>query len=389
MGSGVIYDLTATTLVFRRSHDGVAWLAGLVHHERLGGLLPAGGHHRHGGPGDEGPGETLAGTAIREAGEELGCQVVLLSAPTPAAPAGFPHPVCPAPWWTVDMPATADRHTPVQHRHLDHTFVGIYSADIGEPETAVEWLTEQEVRDRPDLADDSRAQLLTVFPLLGDLTRDLHPGAESPWWMPGALRPVLDDLIRERAAQDLLWGRQEFPDGTGDPQAAAEAERAKQRVADGWQAGTLSWREILTEEFWEAMAESSPSELRTELLQTAAVAIKWVQALDRRHGRIIHQVKTSGGRTERLIRDHAAKPGQKIRTAAPGERHELLVVGAYAALGRAISHADPTALVDLAEILHALAPSCGLDADELEPLRATTALDQGGYACGTVLHDGN
>ncbi|TMR14065.1 hypothetical protein ETD86_29400 [Nonomuraea turkmeniaca] len=38
----------------------------------------------------------------------------------------------------------------------------------------MDWLTRQQVNDRADLSHDSRLLLLTVFPLLDDLTRDLH-----------------------------------------------------------------------------------------------------------------------------------------------------------------------------------------------------------------------
>jgi malonyl CoA-acyl carrier protein transacylase len=45
----------------------------------------------------------------------------------------------------------------------------------------------------------------------------------------------------------------------------------------------VTWEHILTEEHYEAMAEEDPTRLREELIQVAAVAVAWVEAIDRRH----------------------------------------------------------------------------------------------------------
>ncbi|MEU6432249.1 hypothetical protein ABZ860_40630 [Microbispora sp. NPDC046973] len=99
--------------------------------------------------------------------------------------------------------------------------------------------------------------------------------------LPGSLNRVLTDVAAERAAQDAMWGLQENPDGTG-PAYTSEADLAKQAVADAAAEGRLTWRHILHEEVLEAFAEDDPDRLRCELIQVAAVAVKWVQALDRR-----------------------------------------------------------------------------------------------------------
>lgn len=174
------YDMTATNLVFRRSENTGDWVAGLAYHVRLGGFLPAGGHWEDG--------ETLAETALRETVEELGCRTVIIPGPSSMpAPADYPHPVCPAPWWIIDCRASADNHTPRPHRHLDHTFVSIFEREVQPPETAVEWLTRQQVKSRADLSHDSSLQLLTVFPLLDDLAGDLHVNTGNRWLAPGVL----------------------------------------------------------------------------------------------------------------------------------------------------------------------------------------------------------
>jgi hypothetical protein len=48
------------------------------------------------------------------------------------------------------------------------------------------------------------------------------------------------------------------------------------------QEGTTTWKHILREEFLEAMAEEDPEQLREELVQVAAVAVAWIEAIDRR-----------------------------------------------------------------------------------------------------------
>ncbi|MEW9533610.1 hypothetical protein [Microbispora sp. NPDC049125] len=99
--------------------------------------------------------------------------------------------------------------------------------------------------------------------------------------LPGSLTRVLADVAAERAAQDTMWGLQEHIDGTG-PERSAEADQAKRAVADAAADGRLTWRHILHEEVLEAFAEDNHERLRNELIQVAAVAVKWVQSLDRR-----------------------------------------------------------------------------------------------------------
>jgi hypothetical protein len=90
------------------------------------------------------------------------------------------------------------------------------------------------------------------------------------------------DVWDERIRQDKRWGQQNHPDGTGLVNDARRADRAKeyndQRVADG----DLTFRDILIEEIYEAFAETDPVRLREELIQVAAVAVAWVEAIDRR-----------------------------------------------------------------------------------------------------------
>lgn len=88
------------------------------------------------------------------------------------------------------------------------------------------------------------------------------------------------EVIVERRAQDAKWGEQNHADGTGG--SHYWADRARNYTDRRAEAGTLTWRNILNEEIEEAYAESDYVALRTELIQVAAVAVAWVEAIDRR-----------------------------------------------------------------------------------------------------------
>ncbi|MGN9842063.1 NUDIX hydrolase [Nonomuraea sp. H19] len=100
--------------------------------------------------------------------------------------------------------------------------------------------------------------------------------------LPGSLAKVLADVAAERAAQDARWGMQVLPDGTGGDGTAADSDLARHETDTVARSGALTWRHILAEEVLEAFAETDRDRLRAELIQVAAVAVKWAQALDRR-----------------------------------------------------------------------------------------------------------
>ncbi|MCC2030633.1 hypothetical protein [Microbacterium allomyrinae] len=111
---------------------------------------------------------------------------------------------------------------------------------------------------------------------------------------------VLGDVVAERARQDAKWGPpSDRMDGTG-PQSrplglldvtgdwlshvGAEdlAETAKRSTDTASREGRLTWAHILLEEVFEAFAESDRGRLRAELVQVAAVAVKWARMIDAR-----------------------------------------------------------------------------------------------------------
>jgi hypothetical protein len=93
---------------------------------------------------------------------------------------------------------------------------------------------------------------------------------------------VLAEVRQEREAQDVKWGEQNHPDGTGTPGSRSDADFARLRCQERFAAGTGTWLDVLLEEVAEAAAESDPAALREELLQVGAVATAWVEAIDRR-----------------------------------------------------------------------------------------------------------
>jgi hypothetical protein len=104
---------------------------------------------------------------------------------------------------------------------------------------------------------------------------------------------VMSEVARERSRQNEKWGEQNHPDGTGPDIDASRVTRtaglatkavdARRACQEAARRGDVTWYLILREEYFEAMAEDDPAALRAELIQTAAVCIAWVEAIDRRN----------------------------------------------------------------------------------------------------------
>jgi hypothetical protein len=107
----------------------------------------------------------------------------------------------------------------------------------------------------------------------------LHPGRTTG---SSALSGLLEEVATERARQDSIFGIQQLPDGTG-----GGGRKTWETIARNWcdratSEGILTFADILDEEVSEALAETDPVKLRVELIQAAAVCLKWAQDLDRR-----------------------------------------------------------------------------------------------------------
>lgn len=92
---------------------------------------------------------------------------------------------------------------------------------------------------------------------------------------------VIDDVVAERAAQEAQWGEQNHPNGTGITGDRERADSARHTCDVMFRSGMGTWRDILHEEVQEAFAEHDPAKLRDELIQVAAVAVAWVESMDR------------------------------------------------------------------------------------------------------------
>jgi hypothetical protein len=101
------------------------------------------------------------------------------------------------------------------------------------------------------------------------------------WRLTHDLNPVLAEVAAERARQNAKWGQQDHPDGTARPGDRFQAEMARE-ICQANNRDQDNWRDILTEEVHEAYAELDPVKLRAELIQVAAVAVAWIEAIDRR-----------------------------------------------------------------------------------------------------------
>ena len=96
---------------------------------------------------------------------------------------------------------------------------------------------------------------------------------------------VLGEVARERAAQRAKWGVQNHPDGTGSLDADISMDMLRHHCDTRAEIGTITWVNILAEEVAEAFAETDADKLRNELTQVAAVAVAWIQCIDRRSER--------------------------------------------------------------------------------------------------------
>jgi hypothetical protein len=95
------------------------------------------------------------------------------------------------------------------------------------------------------------------------------------------LSEILEDIRVERQRQLETWGVQCLADGTSADYelTAVKAQKLCERQHKD---GTLQWLTVLAEEFLEAAAETDPVKLRAELVQVAAVAVAWIEDLDKK-----------------------------------------------------------------------------------------------------------
>lgn len=93
---------------------------------------------------------------------------------------------------------------------------------------------------------------------------------------------VLGEVASERRRQESKFPGQDLPDGTGAEALKLYADIIRTGVDESAADGSLTWWDVLHEEWAECGAEADVELLRAELIQTAAVAVRWVEAIDRR-----------------------------------------------------------------------------------------------------------
>lgn len=91
---------------------------------------------------------------------------------------------------------------------------------------------------------------------------------------------LFQELIGEMISAGMKFGDQlDLPSGT-EKRLKFSADRARALCKSKAESGDVTWRDILTEEFQEAICEEDPERLRAELYQVAAVALRWIIAVD-------------------------------------------------------------------------------------------------------------
>lgn len=98
--------------------------------------------------------------------------------------------------------------------------------------------------------------------------------------MVNSMVDVLAEVQTERLRQNVLWGIQDHADNTFP--LAFDEDTAKRICEKAFREGKGSWAHILFEEFCEVMCAKTVGDMREELIQLAAVATQWVEAIDRR-----------------------------------------------------------------------------------------------------------
>lgn len=80
-----------------------------------------------------------------------------------------------------------------------------------------------------------------------------------------------------------LGADQDAPCGDGSRASNLDACRSAQYICEiATAAQAWSWLDVLREEFWEVAAEVDATKLQKELVQVAAVCLRWWRAIERR-----------------------------------------------------------------------------------------------------------
>lgn len=89
-------------------------------------------------------------------------------------------------------------------------------------------------------------------------------------------------IKNERKRQIDLWGLQSHDDGTGSELDIKTSDLIKSLVKELESENKATWKDILYEEVHEVFAEKDLEKIKEELIQVAAVAVAWVEDIDRK-----------------------------------------------------------------------------------------------------------
>ena len=97
-----------------------------------------------------------------------------------------------------------------------------------------------------------------------------------------AMANAFCSILVERRRQDYLFPGEKLIDGTAGQSARALAEAVRRAGDQLNNTQDNSFAHVLTEEVLEALVEKDLEPLRAEVVQVAAVAVKWIEDIDRR-----------------------------------------------------------------------------------------------------------
>ena len=100
---------------------------------------------------------------------------------------------------------------------------------------------------------------------------------------------ILCEIVEERGRQDLIHNEQNWPIKPSSRDFTRkfknEEHGAKTNYALAELSGSITWYDILWEEFCEVFAEDDPIKQREELVQLNAVSLAMIEYIDRRYPR--------------------------------------------------------------------------------------------------------
>lgn len=100
--------------------------------------------------------------------------------------------------------------------------------------------------------------------------------------MAGVLNVFEFDLLPQRWSQLRMFGPQAYPDGTGGGTLQKAATLSAAQCEHAFEHGHPTWRDVIMEKFYVAIASQNHRDLREGLVELGAIVVAWIEDLDRR-----------------------------------------------------------------------------------------------------------